>query len=85
MATPPLALKTIKRIPSAIVYARPAPMLDTNEDAPGSFEAWEAVTPVRPDTPYVRALRFLDATGEALTAVMIIAGGVFAYNYMPPL
>lgn len=85
MATPPLAQKPAKRNPLATVYARPAPLLDINEDAPGTVAPWEAVAPIRPDTPYVRALRFLDATGEALTALALIAGGVFAYGYMPTL
>lgn len=56
-----------------------------DEIQPGTLEPWEAVTPVRPDTAHSRALRFLNVTGEALTAVAIIAGGVFAYGYMPPL
>lgn len=85
MAMPPLAQKSAKRTPLATLYARPAPILDNNEDAPGTVAPWEAVAPIRPDTPYVRALRFLDATGEALTAVLIIAGGVFAYGYLPTL
>jgi len=85
MATPSLALKSAKRNSLATVYARPAPLLDTDEDAPGTVEPWEAVAPIRPDTPYVRAFRFLDATGEFLTAIVLIAGGVFAYGFMPPL
>ncbi len=36
--------------------------------------------PVRPDTAHSRAPRFLDVTGEFLTAVVLIAGGVFAYG-----
>lgn len=53
------------------------------ETLPGSIESWEAVAPVRPDTVHSRALRFLNVTGEALTAVVIIAGGIFAYGYLP--
>ena len=56
-----------------------------DETAPGAIEPWEAVCPVRPDTAYSRSLRFLNVAGEFLTAVAIIAGGVFAYGYMPPL
>ena len=56
-----------------------------DEEIPGAICGWEAVTPVRPDTPHVRALRFLDLAAETLTAVAIIAGGVFAYGFMPPL
>ena len=83
MAMPPLASMSAKRRPIDTVYARPAPMLDINEDAPGTVEAWEAVAPIRPDTAYVRAPRFLDRAGELLTAAIIIAGGVFAYGFMP--
>ncbi|MCJ2012147.1 hypothetical protein [Methylobacterium sp. J-076] len=54
-----------------------------DEETPGAIRGWEAVTPVRPDTPHVRALRFLDLTGEALTALAIIAGGIAAYGYLP--
>ncbi len=54
-----------------------------HEPLPGAIEPWEAVAPVRPDTPHSRALRFLDAAGELLTAIAIIAGGVFAYGFMP--
>lgn len=83
MAMPSLASAPAKRRPIATVYARPAPMLDINEDTPGTVEAWEAVEPVRPDTAHVRAPRFLDLAGELVTAVLIIAGGVFAYGFMP--
>ncbi|KAB1075462.1 hypothetical protein F6X53_24915 [Methylobacterium soli] len=38
-------------------------------------EAWKAVSPVRPDTTHVRALRFLDVGGELLAAFVLIAGG----------
>ena len=65
------------------VYARPTPPLEADEAVPGSVEAWEAVAPVRPDTAHVRALRFLDLAGELVTAVILIAGGVFAYGFMP--
>jgi hypothetical protein len=56
-----------------------------DETPPGAIEPWEAVYPVRPDTAHSRSLRFLDVAGEFLTAVAIIAGGVFAYGFMPPL
>jgi hypothetical protein len=56
-----------------------------NEAPPGAIEPWQAVAPVRPDTAHSRAPRFLDVTGEFLTAVVLIAGGVFAYGFMPPL
>jgi len=47
-----------------------------NEPVPGTVEAWEVVTPVRPDTAHSRSLRFLDIAGETLAAVSIIAGGM---------
>ena len=56
-----------------------------DETPPGGIEPWEAVYPVRPDTAHSRSLRFLDVAGEFLSAVAIIAGGVFAYGFMPPL
>jgi hypothetical protein len=37
----------------------------------------------RPDTAHVRAPRWLDVAGELLTASLIIAGGVFAYGFIP--
>ncbi|WP_267358429.1 MULTISPECIES: hypothetical protein [unclassified Methylobacterium] len=82
MAMPPLALKSTNRR-LATIYARPRPVIEPDESAPGTFEAWEAISPVRPDTAHVRAPRFLDLAGELLTATLIIAGGVFAYGFMP--
>ncbi len=83
MATPPLAQKSSSRRFTAALYATPRPVIEPDEAVPGTVEAWEAVAPVRPDTAHVRALRFLDLAGELLTAVVIIAGGVFAYGYLP--
>jgi hypothetical protein len=74
-----------RAVPAIDLRARAAADAPEDEEVPGAIRGWEAVTPVRPDTPHVRALRFLDITGEALTAVTIIAGGVFAYGFMPPL
>ncbi|MGU3330362.1 hypothetical protein ACLBXB_25895, partial [Methylobacterium mesophilicum] len=47
-----------------------------DETQPGTIEAWEAVTPIRPDTAHSRSLRFLDVAGELLAAVAIIGGGI---------
>ena len=80
--TAPACAGEHSRSPSAAHYARPAPMLDIHEDPPGTVEPWQAVTPVRPDTPHVRALRFLDLGGDLVSAVLIIAGGVFAYGFL---
>ena len=56
-----------------------------DEDLPGQIEPWQAITPVRPDTAHVRALRIMDVAGELLTGLAIIAGGVLAYGYLPTL
>ena len=47
-----------------------------DETQPGTIEPWQAVEPVRPDTPHSRSLRFLDVAGELLAAVAIIGGGM---------
>jgi hypothetical protein len=71
------------RSPSAgPLYAYEAPLLTPDEIE--AAEAWEAVQPVRPDTSHVRALRFLNATGELLAAVALIAGTVAAYGHLRP-
>jgi len=82
MATNPLDLLHPKRQPSDGIYARPAPALEPDEHAPDSSEDWRVTAPVRPDTPHVRAPRFLDMTGDFVSAVLIIAGGVFAYGFV---
>lgn len=82
MAMPSLAPLHLKRRPSDGLYARPAPMLEPDEAAPGSVDEWQAVTPVRPDTAHVRALRFLDLGGEMISALVIVAGGVLAYGFV---
>ncbi|MCJ2141566.1 hypothetical protein [Methylobacterium sp. E-066] len=47
-----------------------------NEPVPGGIEPWEAVAPVRLDTPHSRSLRFLNVAGELLAAAFIIGGGI---------
>lgn len=81
-STAPARAGERSRSPSAH-YNRAKPLLEADEAVPGTVEAWEAVAPVRPDTAHVRAPRFLDLAGELLTAALIIAGGVFAYGYLP--
>ncbi|TXN00580.1 hypothetical protein FV242_21545 [Methylobacterium sp. WL64] len=83
MAMPPLARKPASRRLTSVLYTSPRPALEADEAAPGTVEAWELVAPVRPDTAHVRAPRFLDLAGELATATLIIAGGVFAYGFMP--
>ncbi|TNC06549.1 hypothetical protein FF100_34440 [Methylobacterium terricola] len=63
------------------VYGRHAPTLPPDEAVPGEPEAWEAVQPVRPDTPHVRALRFLNATGDLLAAIVLIGGGMHLIGF----
>ena len=74
----PVAVGTVRELPGDHRY-RSLP----NEPLPGAIEPWEAVAPVRPDPPHSRELRFLDAAGELLTAITIIAGGVLAYGFIP--
>ncbi|WP_082173124.1 hypothetical protein [Methylobacterium platani] len=70
------------RTPSPHLYAREAPVISPDElEAP---DAWEAVQPVRPDTPHVRALRFVNATGELLAAVILVAGTIAGYGVLRP-
>ena len=56
-------------------YRQNAPSALPNEPLPGEDEPWTAVMPVRPDTPHVRACRFIDVGADFLAAVAIIAGG----------
>ncbi|MBY0255378.1 MAG: hypothetical protein K2X54_29005 [Methylobacterium organophilum] len=81
-STAPARAGERSRSPSAL-YNRAKPPLEADEAAPGTVEAWEAIAPIRPDTAHVRAPRFLDLAGELLTAAILIAGGVFAYGFMP--
>lgn len=83
MATPPLAPKSAARRFTTALYTTPRPVIEPDEVAPGTIEAWEAIAPVRPDTAHVRALRYLDLAGELVSAALIIADGVFAYGYLP--
>ncbi len=60
----------------APAYLRGAPTLPPDEPVPGEIEEWEAVAAVRPDTPFVRAARFLNASGDVLAAIVLIGGGI---------
>ncbi|MCJ2084293.1 hypothetical protein [Methylobacterium sp. J-090] len=82
MAMPSLAPLHLKRRPSEGLYARQAPILEANEHTPDSAEDWRVTAPVRPDTAHVRAPRFLDQLGDLVSALLIIAGGVFAYGFV---
>ena len=82
MASPSLAPLHLKRRPTDGVYARPAPLLEADEHAAESAEDWRVTAPIRPDTAHVRAPRFLDLAGDLVSAVLIIAGGVFAYGFL---
>ena len=74
---PPRLLPGIDR------YSQSAALALPNECLPGEDEPWQAVAAIRPDTAFVRARRFMDASAELLTAIAIIAGGVFAYGFLP--
>ncbi|WP_245436522.1 hypothetical protein [Methylobacterium sp. V23] len=54
-------------------------MLEPDE---AEAEDGPVITPVRPDSAHVRAPRFLDFAGDLVSAVLIIAGGVFAYGFV---
>lgn len=77
MATPPLAPRPAKRR-LIIPPTRADALLD-----PDMLVRGPVIRATRPDTAHVRAPRFLDVAGELLTASLIIAGGVFAYGFIP--
>ncbi len=81
-STAPARAGERSRSPAAL-YSRPRPIIEPDEAAPGTVEAWEATAPVRPDTAHVRAPRFLDVVGEMLVGFLIVAGGVLAYGHLP--
>ena len=64
-------------------YNQASPSALPNEPLPGEIEPWEAVAAVRPDTAFAHGRRFIGMAGELLTAVIIIAGGVIAYGFLP--
>lgn len=78
MATPPLALRPAKR---RTILSQPTPASPLLE--PDPVTRAPIIRTTRPDTPHVRAPRLLDFGGELLTGVILIAGGVFAYGYLP--
>lgn len=67
------------RMPSATVNSRPMPLLEPDE---AEDEAGPIITVARPDTAHVRAPRLLDFAGDLISAVFLIAGGVFAYGFV---
>ncbi|WP_020091268.1 hypothetical protein [Methylobacterium sp. 285MFTsu5.1] len=77
MATPPLASRPAKRR-----LTTPPTRADALLD-PDLIVRGPVIRATRPDTAHVRAPRFLDVAGELLTAVIIIAGGIAAYGYLP--
>lgn len=78
MATPPLASRPAKRRLISPPPTRADALLD-----PDMIVQSPTIRATRPDTAHVRAPRFLDVAGELLTAAIIIAGGVFAYGFIP--
>ncbi|MHC2018163.1 hypothetical protein [Methylobacterium sp. CM6247] len=81
MATPTLAPLYLKRRPSDGLYSRQAPILEPDEHGPNAGEDWLVTALIRPETYHVRAPRYLDMAGDFASAVIIIAGGVFAYGF----
>lgn len=77
-STAPARAGERSRSPFASVYARPFPELEADEAEPSPV-----IRADRPDTPHVRAPRFLDLGGELISALVIIAGGVLAYGHLP--
>ncbi|MCJ2114992.1 hypothetical protein MKK64_27945 [Methylobacterium sp. E-025] len=62
-------------LPGVDRYSQSAALALPNEPVPGECAPWEAVAAVRPDTAFVRSLRFMDAGAELLGALVIIGGG----------
>ena len=56
------------------------PLLEPDEAE--TVDAGPVSTPVRPYTAHVRTPRFLDFAGDLVSAVLIIAEGVFAYGFL---
>jgi hypothetical protein len=82
ISTAPARAGERSRSPSADFNVRESPPLSPDEQ--DAAEPWQPVQRVRPDKPHVRALRFLNATGELLAAVALIAGTVAAYGHLRP-
>ena len=72
----PLGRAAARVVSRARLYDGPAFDLWASEDQPGSIEPWQAVAPIRPDTPYSRSLRLLDGMGEAFAGLSLICGGL---------
>ena len=79
----PVHRSTVRLLPDVDRSRRCAVAAPLDEDLPGAIEPWEAIEPVRPDTAHVRALRIMDAAGEVLVGLALIAGGVLAYGFLP--
>lgn len=80
MATPPLAPRPAKRRLITPQPTRADALLD-----PDMLVRGPVIRATRPDTAHVRAPRFLDGAGELLTAVVLIAGGIAAYGFIPTI
>ncbi|TXN65124.1 hypothetical protein [Methylobacterium sp. WL6] len=62
-------------LPGVDRYSQHAALALPNEPVPGECAPWEAVAAIRPDTAFVRSLRFMDTSAELLAALVIIGGG----------
>lgn len=78
MATPPLALRQVKRRLHLHRQTTTDALLDQD-----LLDYAPVIRATRPDTPHVRSPRILDLAGELVTSTILIAGGVFAYGYLP--
>lgn len=74
----PAVIDTVRELPRELRSS-----VLPNEPMPDAIELWDEVTPAPLYTAHIRARRFLNLAGEALAAALIIAGGVFAFGYLP--
>ena len=66
-------------------YRRREPAPPPGVDDPHEVEDWDTIhgaSAMRPDTPHVRALRFLNATGDLL-AISLLAGAIAGDSVLP--
>lgn len=74
-ALAPTTASQSSRLARLAHLAGEAPFLDLDEP---EDQDRGAIATARPDTAHVRALRFLNATGELLACLILIAGGMVA-------
>ena len=77
----PHAFPSGRLLPGIDRYSQHAALAPPNEALPGEDETWHVVAAARPDTAFVRARRFIGATGDFLAALVIIGGGCILTGY----